>query len=234
MEKRIVCLANSWKNGGRCVAGIDLDTGEWIRPVNPGGDKLHKSQIENQYGDQPRVLDIINIPLRTKAPLYYQPENYTIDPNQQWQQVGQFNFNQLTNFSCNGNNIYLDCDFFNDNDKSVSSEKLKDSNCKHSLSLIKPQELKIEKFDRSQWGEKPQIKANFLFGEKYYNLVITDDKFKAPFFKDDSLDECGYYELNTNDIYLTISLGEIYKRDKNHYKLVAAVIVKGDSNLKKI
>jgi hypothetical protein len=73
-----------------------------------------------------------------------------------------------------------------------------------------------------------------LFGEKYYNLVITDDKFKAPFYEDNSLDECGYYELNTNEVYLTISLGEIYKRDKSHYKLVAAVIVNEDYSFNKL
>jgi hypothetical protein len=234
VEKRIVCLANSWKNHGRCVAGIELDSGEWIRPVNSGGGKLLKTQIKNQFGAQPKVLDIINIPVMKEDPLYYQPENYIIDTDKKWQFTGRFKFKDLSNLSCSGNNICLDCDFFNDNRKSIPSDELNISNCKHSLSLIKPQDLKIEKFDRSQWNQKPQIKANFLFGEKYYNLVITDDKFKAPFFEDNSLDECGFYELNTNEVYLTISLGEIYKRDKSHYKLVAAVIVNGNYSFRKI
>ncbi|MGI6083637.1 MAG: dual OB domain-containing protein, partial [Limnochordia bacterium] len=28
-------MANSRKHGGRCVAGVVVDTGEWIRPVSP-------------------------------------------------------------------------------------------------------------------------------------------------------------------------------------------------------
>lgn len=44
-------------------------------------DKLNKSQILNQYANQPQVLDIIDGPLKTKEPLYYQPKNYIIDLN---------------------------------------------------------------------------------------------------------------------------------------------------------
>ncbi|WP_375233212.1 dual OB domain-containing protein [Pseudomonas syringae] len=34
----MVCLANSWKHGGRCIAGKIYGgdrSGEWIRPVSP-------------------------------------------------------------------------------------------------------------------------------------------------------------------------------------------------------
>jgi len=33
---RIICLANSRRPGGRCVAGIDTETGQWVRPVLKG------------------------------------------------------------------------------------------------------------------------------------------------------------------------------------------------------
>jgi hypothetical protein len=32
----IVCLANSRKAGGRCIAGVRTDTGAWVRPVSSG------------------------------------------------------------------------------------------------------------------------------------------------------------------------------------------------------
>ena len=31
---RLLVLANSKKFNGRCIAGIDLDSGKWIRPVS--------------------------------------------------------------------------------------------------------------------------------------------------------------------------------------------------------
>ena len=34
---RLICLANSRRDGGRCVAGIDMDSGRWIRPIPPKG-----------------------------------------------------------------------------------------------------------------------------------------------------------------------------------------------------
>jgi hypothetical protein len=34
---RLICLANSRRDGGRCVAGIDIDSGLWIRPLPPRG-----------------------------------------------------------------------------------------------------------------------------------------------------------------------------------------------------
>jgi len=55
----MVCLANSRKNGKRCIAGIDLDTGNWVRPVKKGGAELSELDIEFEDHTQPEVLDII-------------------------------------------------------------------------------------------------------------------------------------------------------------------------------
>lgn len=231
MKKRIVCLANSWKNHGRCVAGVDLDTGKWIRPVNPGGAKLYKSQIKNQFGNQPQVLDIINIPLKEKEPLYYQPENYIIDSESEWQLEGRYEFDRLADLSCSGNDICIECNFFDENSDSIFTDNFMFLECKDSLSLIKPKELKIKKRKRTKYG--PQIRGEFLFGDKNYDLAVTDDKFKSPFYgRNSRLNEYGYYKLDTDEIYLTISLGE--ELNEKHYKLVAAVIVDGDYNFRKL
>ena len=31
---KIICLANFWKHGERCIAGINLNTKKWISPVS--------------------------------------------------------------------------------------------------------------------------------------------------------------------------------------------------------
>ena len=31
---RLLVMANSKKLKGRCIAGIDIDTGKWVRPVS--------------------------------------------------------------------------------------------------------------------------------------------------------------------------------------------------------
>lgn len=34
----VLCLAFSMKHGGRCVAGVRLDSGDWVRPVSAAED----------------------------------------------------------------------------------------------------------------------------------------------------------------------------------------------------
>ena len=31
--RRIICLENSWREDERCISGIDMNTGKWVRPV---------------------------------------------------------------------------------------------------------------------------------------------------------------------------------------------------------
>lgn len=79
--KRIVCLANSWKLQERCIAGIDLDTGKWIRPVcekypKDGRVPREVRLVENR---EPELLDIIGLPLAdTGNDFGFESENLTI------------------------------------------------------------------------------------------------------------------------------------------------------------
>ena len=84
---RILCLANSFKRGGRCIAGIDLETNRWIRPIGQG----HEGAIRGERlinGMEPELLDIIEIPLGAGADdLGCQPENILLRPGP-WRKVG--------------------------------------------------------------------------------------------------------------------------------------------------
>ena len=75
----IVCLANSEKHGDRCVAGVRLDTGGWLRPVSDEtGAGLLETQYETASGHHPEPLDIIRVKLDYQRPKYNQPENWVI------------------------------------------------------------------------------------------------------------------------------------------------------------
>ena len=86
--KRILCLANSRKLSGRCIAGREIiaDNPEaWIRPVSKR-EHQEVSEEESRYedGTEPAVLDVINVPLVGPHPHLYQQENWLLDPDYYW------------------------------------------------------------------------------------------------------------------------------------------------------
>ncbi len=80
----ILCLANSYKHGGRCLAGLtwpDLKT--WIRPVDPGtttGEvpKRRASVATGRCRRSIKPLDVIRVELTDPVPEPAQPENYAL------------------------------------------------------------------------------------------------------------------------------------------------------------
>lgn len=56
----MICLANSFRPGGRCVAGIDVATGQWIRPVPPRGGAIPILRTTIN-GRNLSVLDVVKL-----------------------------------------------------------------------------------------------------------------------------------------------------------------------------
>ena len=92
--KRIVCLANSRKLSGRCIAGRewnDGQVGQWVRPGSARENQgLSKDERQYKDGSDPRVLDIIDLPLLDRQPEDCQTENWLIDPEYYWTKVGSY------------------------------------------------------------------------------------------------------------------------------------------------
>lgn len=78
---RIVILANSWKHHDWCLAGIDLDTGKWVRPVTGLDDGRIPQTAIKLGGYFPELLDVLEIPLDKTGPDFdFESENRTILP----------------------------------------------------------------------------------------------------------------------------------------------------------
>lgn len=79
--RRIVCLANSRKHGEHCVAGIDLSTGKWIRPVSDLDDGRLTRKMRLVNGREPELLDILQIRLADSGPDFgFESENLSVLP----------------------------------------------------------------------------------------------------------------------------------------------------------
>lgn len=113
--KRIVCLANSRKLNGRCVAGIELSAGKrvgWIRPVS-AREHEEVSEYERQYADgsDPRLLDVMDVPLIAPRPKDYQQENWLLDPDHYWQRVARLKWSDLGALADPVGRLWVDGDY---------------------------------------------------------------------------------------------------------------------------
>jgi hypothetical protein len=86
---QIICLANSWKNRDRCIAGINELQGKWVRPVSglPDGRIPEAMCLINKF--EPALLDVLEIPLAKTGPDFgFACENLSVLPGE-WRQVGK-------------------------------------------------------------------------------------------------------------------------------------------------
>lgn len=92
MEKRqIIVLSKSSKYQDYCVAGIDIYTGEWIRPITNNTVKENgipkNAFVDNLTKKSIELLDVIEVNLERKDTNTLQPENYIL-ANFEFQYIG--------------------------------------------------------------------------------------------------------------------------------------------------
>ena len=109
VTKTIVVLADSWKKGGKCLAGKELimngdefvRVGGWIRPISaahivvPGhseGGQVTDLEMQRalQRINGPAMLEIIDMAFSGPCPTAEQPENWTLDLSVGWKSRGHF------------------------------------------------------------------------------------------------------------------------------------------------
>ena len=223
-SKRIVCLANSRKPEGRCIAGREWiekqGVGSWVRPVS-ARENQEVSECERQYkdGSDPRVLDIIIIPVLEPQPRYYQTENWLLDPGDYWEKTGAFSRRALPKLVDPIAPLWIDgqSTYHGRNDKILleSTDSVADS-----LRLIRVERLTLAVFNPSEafGNSKRRVQGQFTHADTEYKLWVTDPECKAYLAKPDGV----YSVYNIGECYLTISLGEPFRGAC--YKLIAAII----------
>ena len=87
MYKKIVLLAKSKKHQNYCVAGKDVDTGEWVRLISEEEEIHNAVRPENLiYSDETeaQILDVLRAKVKEVDEENInpnQPENYILDKN---------------------------------------------------------------------------------------------------------------------------------------------------------
>ena len=169
-------------------------------------------------GQEPRLLDIIDVSVQRPQPSSYQRENWLLDPHRKWSFVKGFGWEHLARIVDKTDSLwpngYHTRNGLNDHVPQPIAETL-DS----SLKLIHVDEMQLSIY-KETIGEtyRPNARGRFSFAGSDYSLKVTDPIIEAEFFAR------GVGEYALPECYLTISLGEPFR--ENCYKLIAAVISK--------
>ncbi len=213
MPTKFICLANSFKESGRCIAGIELDANnnpviidgkpKWIRPIC----NTEHGEVPNHIAEPFQILNIIEISITANQPQGYQSENVAFNENS-IRAVGNFNRNELSNLCDNGNLI------FGNRGKAVSQNTI--GNLNHSLLLINVNQFQItQKIYEDRRPDHPQTRLVFTYNGNQYDLPVTDPVFLHRY--QSNPDVLG----GVNQVYLSVSLGVVWK--EWYYKLIAGI-----------
>lgn len=223
MQKTILCLANSWRPGGHCVAGKETANGRrfgaWIRPIDPNQrNAITDAQMRYGDGTHADVLDLVRLQLTIAMPEGHQTENYVVDSSKRWVRVGRASWADViraTDAVAGPLWNVGDSSYHGVNDK-VS--EIRAEGLGSSLLLIEPSNLELVVGSESRYGGGTQrrVRARFELNGHPYNFVVTD------FVVGDEYLAQGDGTYPIAEARLCVSLAEVVGDSAT--KLVAAVI----------
>lgn len=222
--KTIVCLANSRKPGGRCVAGkvvTETGFGEWVRPVSarPGGELSHTDR-QFSSGAEPALLDIIHIAMTKPSKHDYQRENHTIDETKYWGLAEKLTYadaqKALDKMPPDLWGVNFGSSYSGQNDR-VPLDQI--SNFNHTLRLIKVTDLRIHvSAEGAAFGNaKRKVRGYFSYLLHHYAFSITDPIIEGKYLADKD----GCYSIG--NALLCVGISEPHQGYA--YKLIAGVIL---------
>lgn len=224
--KRILCLANSKKLAGRCIAGREINgvaAGPWVRPVSARpSEEVSENERQYQDGSDPRLLDVIDVPLLHAAPHACQVENWRLDPGDYWVRVRSAGWTELQQFVETPSTLWVNAHSTYHGLYDEIPQAIADA-LPSSLYLIRVDQVTLHVFaPQEAFGNpKRRVQANFTHCAVPYRLWVTDPLIERAHLAQTN----GYYQLG--EACMTISLGEPYQKNDGttyRYKLVAAIV----------
>jgi hypothetical protein len=219
--ERIVCLANSYKHDHRCVAGISLDTKQWVRLVRqtvPGCLTLKETCYPD--GREAALLDVFEAELGEECGSNSHPEDVIVT-GKPWRPLRRFDEPRdarfLAAYVSKGPAILQG---YGDR---VYGRKIEGTPVEKSLELIHPENLWW--WIREENGKRKN-RAIFRIGHVVracYDLAVTDPVWleKLRPLPAGIYPHTRFFDGKPPKTLLTISLSEAF--DGFHYKLVAGV-----------
>ena len=219
---RILCLANSYKHGNRCVAGISLATKQWVRVVGktvPGCLTLKEASYAD--GKEAALLDVFEVELGERCGTNCHPEDVYVT-GKTWRPVRSSVEHRDARFlAAFLSNRPVVLQGYGDR---VTAHRVEETPMARSLELIDPEDLWW--WIREENGKR---KNRAIFRVSHisrirYDLAVTDPVWmeKLRPLPLGIYPHAHFFGSNPPKTFLTVSLSEPF--EGFHYKLVAGVI----------
>lgn len=208
---KLLCLAYSRKINQRCVAGLRLDTLEWVRPVS-GAEHgaLSAATCQLDVGRAAQPLDVVRVPLKRRAPKRHQPENWLVREGE-WKLIDKLSVEEAAGYL---DQVVVDGpDLLGDTSASIDWDWIEENGVTESLAVVHVRPT----FEVNLW-DRSKLRTRFKLRDAQYDLSVTD---LAPWTKE--MKAKSYVKAKSH-WYLTISLGERFDLKNRAYKLVAGAI----------
>ena len=217
----LICLANSSKHGSRCLAGLRVDGGGWVRPVsNQEYGELRYDQYHLPDLTEPHMFDVIRVGLSHPQPKPHQPENWLVD-NSAWDLLERPA--SADHAGVVAASVLRDSQLFGNTQRSVPQAQFRKGAARESLALVEPTDIRW-RTEFSTYELRNVSRVLFRLGDVSYNLPLTDPAYAGSLQRRDEGDyrssDLGIPE--DGPILFTISLAEPF--EGMCYKLVAAVV----------
>jgi hypothetical protein len=240
-ELQFLCLAVGRRDGGNCIAGIDLHSGKWVRPVNArnhGALTDYEIIVTDGITQKPRILaplDVIQMHIDEYVGNCGQPENWTVaaTPNARYSTATpqasadsslSARMDALAEASTSSGLL------FGSDKNSIWHREIERRPLASSLCVAKPRYLRWQR--ETNYRGDPCINGYFDLGRRNIRHVLrlTDIAWekrllqitrKEAVIEHQDLPDIG----SSNETFLTISLGDVFPQTGHHYKLIAGVII---------
>lgn len=241
--KHILILANSEREGGRCIAGKlatplegeSVDFGQqWIRLNNPGSSGSGAVPYVHTLCHSPhrsavRPLDIVKVTLLDQCNNPDHPEDWNYDPSVPWEWVGTANKDCLAAIVDTPPTLWHD-----GSEKAVHAGYIRKMPQPASLYLINaPSGWSFEHF--KEWNQhkgydKKRRRLKMTFGGRYHDFSVTDSefdrRFKLPGAASQWPDIPSKLTVpHPDSVYFCLSLTGLTPPDfiSHHYKICATI-----------
>lgn len=210
MIKNIIILTKSDKRMGYCVAGIDRQTGEWVRVVSSNVSTEYAVPSHDLVCDNGQIVDIydiVEIDFIRAVPTAVQPENYLYNETVKWRKKGKSNLKEVLRI-----HGYDDVNYVFGN----TANRLE----KHEVQLA-GQSLLLLNVEQSiynvkRFPERIVLQLNFSYNGNDYSFFKVTQKELRENYKTE-----GWHSTGTNVFVFSLTDQHV---DGRYYKVVAQAL----------